>query len=1083
MTGFAQRHDQEGVAFPQVGSQSSGGKGRSGRDLSKDMCYNCGDKGHHAKDCPKLTEEEKHQLGVDHVNIHTEAEDNGDDVQECVDGIANLNVQGCYSGDGDESDSTCDSCIDGVGFLEVADKKQKRATCSRDKVYLDSCATNHSMFALEHLERRHTTRVCLRQSCNAGSRLTQRKGFWFLFQFWENPDGIANLLSLVELENNGWIIKYETGNIWAATSPDGQVTINFLIEEAGVCKGMPYVDLTRPDDHIVYNINGMVMIETVRKNYEGFTREQVTRAAEARDAMAMMAHPMEEKFKKHVVSSAHVVRNFNLSLQDIANANALFVPNRGSLKGKTIRRKPGKVRPEYVSIPRAFYERIKNVTLAADVMFVNGLPFFVTLSRDIKLVSVEFLPSRTADQLCSSLRKVIRIYRRGGYMIRTSLMDMEFEPLVDILDEIVVNTTAAREHVGDIERSIRSIKDRGRCIVSELPYNDCMPDQVVIHLIYFVVFWMNAMPSDSGISEVYSPREIVTGMKLDFKKHCRARFGAYVEASYDDVITNTMKDRTHACIALGPTGNVQGSLKCFDLETGRIVKRRTVTPVPMPNRILKKIKKWGQKSKQMRSQRRLDFLNRNKEKFGWDIDADDELEGLLETPEPRDTDDIPAELPGIQLTSDYDDLRVVQQQSVTENDIVAAAMANANLGPSLELGEITGVNTEDNDHDHLNAGPRDAHIISDGEESDDDEEGEYAFGNDNHDEDLGDNPYGVLADNEEETENEHTSVLDDVNNGPEGGLAQEVDHDESPDVIVHHHDDDDKDDGTTVGMRRSKRKRRKKHAQVIDFKNKKVQGADGVIHMQTHKNDFSYRAKVCIPTPKCMKTQPRVDEFDGNAYRLVEGMLHINPSMLQQAKNEFMRRESKELQECANGDGNDYLTEDHVVTHVLGIILATQYSVKKGIKLFGERGKESVTSELQQLHDMVTFLPVHAYDLTRKQRKEALASLMFMTEKRCGRVKSRACANGSKQRQWIRKEDAASPTVMSDSVMITTAIEAHEGRKVITLDIPGAFLNTEIDEEVIMMLRGELAELMVNIDPALYGPYVITTKRGENFCM
>jgi hypothetical protein len=30
-------------------------------------------------------------------------------------------------------------------------------------------------------------------------------------------------------------------------------------------------------------------------------------------------------------------------------------------------------------------------------------------------------------------------------------MDMEFEPLVDVMDEVVVNTTAAREHVGDIE--------------------------------------------------------------------------------------------------------------------------------------------------------------------------------------------------------------------------------------------------------------------------------------------------------------------------------------------------------------------------------------------------------------------------------------------------------------------------------------------------------------------------------------------------------------------------------------------------------------------------------------------------------
>ncbi len=133
------------------------------------------------------------------------------------------------------------------------------------------------------------------------------------------------------------MIKYKTGGIWAVTSPDGQVTIIFLIERAGVCKGMPYVDLTRPDDHIMFNVDGMVMIETVRKNYEGFTREQVTRTAEVCDALAMMAHPAEEKFKKHVVSSAHVVRNFNLFLQDIANANALFGPDRGSLKGKTVR--------------------------------------------------------------------------------------------------------------------------------------------------------------------------------------------------------------------------------------------------------------------------------------------------------------------------------------------------------------------------------------------------------------------------------------------------------------------------------------------------------------------------------------------------------------------------------------------------------------------------------------------------------------------------------------------------------------------------------------------------------------------------
>eukprot|EP00804_Cyclotella_cryptica_P018598 CCRYP_011399-RA/>CCRYP_011399-RA protein AED:0.46 eAED:0.60 QI:0/0/0/1/0/0/2/0/101 len=49
--------------------------------------------------------------------------------------------------------------------------------------------------------------------------------------------------------------------------------------------------------------------------------------------------------------------------------------------------------------------------------------------------------------------------------------------------------------------------------------------------------------------------------------------------------------------------------------------------------------------------------------------------------------------------------------------------------------------------------------------------------------------------------------------------------------------------------------------------------------------------------------------------------------------------------------------------------------------------------------------------------------------------------------------------------------------KVITLDIPGAFLNADLEEEVIMLLRGEMVDLMLAIDPALYGPYVIERRK------
>ncbi len=132
------------------------------------------------------------------------------------------------------------------------------------------------------------------------------------------------------------------------------------------------------------------------------------------------------------------------------------------------------------------------------------------------------------------------------------------------------------------------------------------------------------------------------------------------------------------------------------------------------------------------------------------------------------------------------------------------------------------------------------------------------------------------------------------------------------------------------------------------------------------------------------------------------------------------------------------------------------------------------------MHNMVVYTPVHAHELSREQKHQALESLIFLTKKRCGRIKARACANGSKQRSYIAKENAISPTVATDSVFITSAIEAHERRRVMTMDIPGAFLHAETDEEIHMLLRGQLAELMVKIDPKLYRPFITKNGRGES---
>ena len=75
---------------------------------------------------------------------------------------------------------------------------------------------------------------------------------------------------------------------------------------------------------------------------------------------------------------------------------------------------------------------------------------------------------------------------------------------------------AANEHVGEVERRIRIIKERARGILATLPFKK-LPRFMIIHLVHFVTMWLNSWPIKTGISSTISPRELITGMKLTTK--------------------------------------------------------------------------------------------------------------------------------------------------------------------------------------------------------------------------------------------------------------------------------------------------------------------------------------------------------------------------------------------------------------------------------------------------------------------------------------------------------------------------------------------------------------------------------------
>ena len=272
--------------------------------------------------------------------------------------------------------------------------------------------------------------------------------------------------------------------------------------------------------------------------------------------------------------------------------------------------------------PPMIIEQYGDIMLSADVMHVNGVPFFVTRSHHIHFGTVDVLPSLQATDIGTALRHVVNIYACGGFQVTTALMDGAFASLHDVCNQLQVtlNTTSRDEHVGDMERYIRTIKERMRGITNTLPFKR-LPRNMIIELGKAAVYWLNSVPSPMGVSSTISPRTIITGQVLDYHKHCRYEFGEYVQTHEEH--DNSLLSRTVGAIALRPTGNQQGGYFFMSLHTSRVINRLHATKLPMPAEVITRVDQLAKTQNMLPA---LAFGNRDNRLIMQDITDDTESE-------------------------------------------------------------------------------------------------------------------------------------------------------------------------------------------------------------------------------------------------------------------------------------------------------------------------------------------------------------------------------------------------------------------------------------------------------------------------
>ncbi len=158
-----------------------------------------------------------------------------------------------------------------------------------------------------------------------------------------------------------------------------------------------------------------------------------------------------------------------------------------------------------------------------------------------------------------------------------------------------------------------------------------------------------------------------------------------------------------------------------------------------------------------------------------------------------------------------------------------------------------------------------------------------------------------------------------------------------------------------------------------------------------------------------------------------------------------------------------------------------QMSLKAALKQWGRDAETVGIKEASQLHWRNTFTPKQYSQLTDDEKTKVLESHMFAIEKRMGETKARLVGGGNKQRDYLTKEDSSSPTVATESVLLTSIVNVDEKQDVAIIDIPNAFIQTRVEDkkdQVIILICSVVVDGLTKIAPEVYIQYVSADRKG-----
>jgi hypothetical protein len=242
--------------------------------------------------------------------------------------------------------------------------------------------------------------------------------------------------------------------------------------------------------------------------------------------------------------------------------------------------------------------------------------------------------------------------------------DGEFAPIKPLIESMpgrpLVNLVSVNDHIPEIERRIRVVKEQCQLTRHVLPFQWILK-LLIVHIVLNVVKLLNIFPTKGGVSETLSPKTIMSGETLDYKKHLSLQFGQYCKVHDEYNHRNSQLALTKGAIYLGPSGNLQGGFKCMAFNTRKKIVRQNWDAIPIPDLVISRVNALGSGQPH-----HMTFTDQHGRPIGDTeipgVDSSEEEDVHLAGVEPVIEDDI--EIPGV----DVEGPEASAPQSVEIND-------------------------------------------------------------------------------------------------------------------------------------------------------------------------------------------------------------------------------------------------------------------------------------------------------------------------------------------------------------------------------------------------------------------------------